>query len=268
VQLLPRDRHESCRVNVVRSASQIAVQLHLPKPAEQKPVFEFAAGVNGVIEMKRPGSPIFDQDPLGVYAAPVVAQLPALHEPGTVGQIITACALPHPGESFLAEEFNHEHSTSFQACMHIAQDAKIILFILEISERGKDVARQIKAAGTAEPAHISFNPLDGQTRGGCAAARNIQQEPRTVYAGHIKAKLSKFQTMAPRTTTQIQHAAAFTPGERKDARNLFPGCGKALLGKHEWIQIPPELFVFKPFHGSKSVAETPGLLSRQKNEDA
>ena len=76
-----------------------------------------------------------------------------------------------------------------------------------------------------------------------------QQKRRAINAGNLEAALGQFYRVAAGTAAEIKHAAASTLRQRKDSADLVRRGGESLVGKHKGIKIPPEIVIFKPFHG-------------------
>jgi hypothetical protein len=70
----------------------------------------------------------------------------------------------------------------------------------------------------------------------------------TVNGGDFKAAPGQFYGVPARPAAKIEHAAASALGQGKNAGDFVRRGGKPFVGKHEWVKIPPEVVIFKPFH--------------------
>src|SRR4051812_22452216 len=133
--------------------------------------------------------------------------------------------------------------------MDVAQHAKVVLLIFKVSKRGKEAAGQIEASGPNEVPHVLRDPLDCSAGFGRMLARLRQQKWRAINARDFETALGEFYGVPSRPAAKIEHTASAALGQRKDPADLIRRGSESLVGKHKGIKIPPEIIIFKPFHG-------------------
>src|SRR5437667_5239672 len=124
-----------------------------------------------MLKCKRFGTAVFDENPLASNSGPVSVHLWALKEQRSVFKLAVHCIQPPTCEPFFAEYVDNEHAAGGQTSVNIPQNPEIIRFILEITERCEQTARQIESSRTLEPPHIFLNPFDLGPGRACPLAR-------------------------------------------------------------------------------------------------
>src|SRR5215472_6327558 len=133
--------------------------------------------------------------------------------------------------------------------MKVAQHLHVVLLVLEVSERGKQVAGQVKRRGTREAPHIFFDPLNRSSCLSRMLASPVQQKGRAVNSRDLETALRELDGVPPRPTAKIEQLPAAALSQSDDACDLFFCRGEPFSGKHVGIEIAPEIFALKPFHG-------------------